>query len=90
MNTSAHSMSPSSAARPSSLRRSIATPRLLRLNCSNRKLKSLGVGDDAQLRHDVAQRITRRSLDLDDVGTPVGEDRRGRRHEAVLRDLEHA
>src|SRR5262245_39742986 len=40
MNTSAHSMSRSSDARPSGLRRSIATPRLLRLNCSNRKLKS--------------------------------------------------
>ena len=38
-NTSAHAISPSSAARPSSLRRSIATLRLLRLNCSKRKLK---------------------------------------------------
>ena len=40
MYTSAHAISRSSAARPSSVRRSSATPRLLRLNCSNSQLNS--------------------------------------------------
>ena len=51
-------------------------------------VEALDVRDDAQLRV-VPQRIARRALDLDDVGAPVGEDRGGRRHEALFRDLEH-
>ena len=70
--------------RPSSVDRFRLTLRLLRLSSSNGGLSAVA----AERRQQAAERVALGRLDLDDLGAPVAEDRRGRRPRHPHPDLD--
>ena len=62
---------------------------LVAVHLLDEEVEVAGLRDEALLHHR-AQPVALGPLDLHHVGAPVGEHGRGRRHEALLGDLEHA
>jgi hypothetical protein len=61
---------------------------LVAVELFEQEIEIAGVGDEPH-RHDLSQRVAGRPFHLDDVGTPLGENRGSRRHEPVLGNLDH-